>query len=93
MKTLIIYESFFGNTEKIAQAISEGLGASMNVEVCKVGDVKPEQIENADLLIVGSATRAFRPSPETKRFLSHLRATLSKGKKRPHSIREFHWKT
>ena len=33
MKALIIYESFFGNTEKIAKAIGEGIGTSMEVEV------------------------------------------------------------
>ena len=81
MKALIIYESFFGNTEKIAKAIGEGIGTSMEVEVCKVTDVKPEQLEKVDLLIVGSATRAFRPSHETKRFLSHLPANSLKGKK------------
>ena len=81
MKTLIIYESFFGNTEKVAQAIGEGLGDSAEVEVLKVADVKPKLIQNADLLIVGSATRAFRPSPETKRFLAHLPANSLKGKK------------
>jgi flavodoxin I len=81
MKALIIYESFFGNTEKIAQAIGEGLGTSTEVEICKVGDVKPEHLESVDLLIVGSATRAFSPSPETKRFLAHLPAKSLQGKK------------
>ena len=81
MKTLIIYESFFGNTEKIARAIGEGLGSSNEVEVMKIGDVKPEQLENVDLLILGSATHAFNPSPETKRFLSHLTSNSLKGKK------------
>lgn len=81
MKTLIIYESFFGNTEKIAKAIGEGLAASMEVEVCKVGDVKQDQLKGVDLLIVGSATRAFHPSPETKRFLKLIPANSLNGLK------------
>ena len=45
MKALVIYESFFGNTEKVAQAIGDALGSSMEVEVCKVSEVKPEQLK------------------------------------------------
>jgi flavodoxin I len=81
MKVLIIYESFFGNTEKIAQAIGEGLDSSRDVEVRKVGDVKQKNLEGVNLLIVGSATRAFRPSPETKRFLGRIPAKSLNGMK------------
>ena len=73
MKALIIYESFFSNTEKIAQAIGDSLGTSMEVEICKVSQVKPEQLKDLNLLIAGSATRAFSPSPGTKRFIKSIR--------------------
>ena len=74
MKALVIYESFFGNTEKITQAIGKGLGSSADVEVRKVADVQPEQLKGLDLCIVGSPTRAFSPSPGTKRFLKKIHA-------------------
>ena len=63
MKALVVYDSFFGNTEKIARAIGSALSAQGEVEVVRVKDVKPGQLAGLTLLIVGSPTRAFRPSP------------------------------
>ncbi|MEJ2649818.1 MAG: hypothetical protein P8016_15590, partial [Sedimentisphaerales bacterium] len=45
------------------------------------GDVKQKNLEGVNLLIVGSATRAFRPSPETKRFLGRIPAKSLNGMK------------
>jgi flavodoxin I len=52
MKTLIVYDSKHGNTEKIALAIGEAVGA----RVLQVGDVNPADLQGLDLLIVGSPT-------------------------------------
>ncbi len=72
MKAMIVYDSFFGNTEKIAAAIAEGLGSAPDVTVTRVGDVQPAQLQGLALLVVGSPTRAFRPSPATLTFLTGL---------------------
>ena len=72
MKTLVIYDSFFGNTEKIARAISKAFGPEEDAEMVRVGDVKPEQLAGLNLLIVGSPTRAFRPSPATAKLLKSI---------------------
>ena len=72
MKALVIYDSFFGNTEKIAQAIGDALGSSMEVKVYKVSEVKPEQLKEINLLIIGSPTRAFNPSPGIKSFIKSI---------------------
>jgi flavodoxin I len=61
MKTLIIYDSFFGNTEQIAQAIGRAIGSQQNVEVFRVSQATSEQLAGLNLLIVGSPTRGFRP--------------------------------
>ncbi|MBM3188650.1 MAG: flavodoxin family protein [Chloroflexi bacterium] len=74
MKALVIYDSIFGNTEKIAQAIGSALGAPGDVQVLRVGDVKPEQLTGLDLLIVGSPTRAFRPTATISQFLGGIPA-------------------
>jgi flavodoxin I len=78
MKTLVVYESFFGNTEKIALAIGKALGLA-DADVIKVGNVKPDQLNGLELLIVGSPTRAFQPCPETKAFLRSLQSGALKG--------------
>jgi flavodoxin I len=72
MKALVVYDSFFGNTEKIAQAIGNALGAQGDAETRRVGDVKPEQLTGLELLVVGSPTRGFRPSPAISNLLKGL---------------------
>lgn len=72
MKLLVVYDSFFGNTEKIAQAIGEALRPKGEVSVLRVGDVRPEDLTGLDWLIVGSPTRAFSPSPAIKTFLADI---------------------
>jgi flavodoxin I len=54
MKILIIYDSFFGNTEQIAQAIGKAMDSQQNVEIFRASQVKPEQLTGLNILIVGS---------------------------------------
>jgi flavodoxin len=72
MKALVIYDSFFGNTEQIAQAIGNALGSQEDVEILRVGHVKPEHLTGLNLLIVGSPTRAFSPTPAIKKLLGNI---------------------
>jgi flavodoxin len=41
MKALVVYDSVFGNTEQIAQAIGDALGSQEDVEILRVSNVKP----------------------------------------------------
>ena len=83
MKALIVYDSFFGNTEQIAcavgGAIGDGLAAQADVLTLRVGDVKPEYLAGLSLLIVGSPTRAFSASPATKAWLKALTPNSLRG--------------
>ena len=76
MKALVIYDSQFGNTAQIAQAIGQGLGAALgnpdDVQVCRIASVRPDNLAGLDLLIVGSPTQKFRPTPTTKNWLKSL---------------------
>ena len=72
MKTLVVYDSFFSNTEKIALAIGKAFGNTKEVTICKAVNVKPDMLDGLDYLIVGSPTRAFSPSPATKSFLKGI---------------------
>jgi len=81
MEALVIYDSFFGNTERIARSIGNGLGPSEDVGIVRVGDVRPEQLAGLKLLIVGSPTRAFSPSPAIKKFLKSIPKNVLKGVK------------
>ena len=68
MKTLIVYDSQYGNTEKIAQSIGEAIGSQM----VRVGDVSPTELKKFDLLIVGSPTHGGWYTPGVKGLLEAL---------------------
>ena len=63
MKALIVYDSVYGNTEKIARAIAEFITPSYEVKVLRVGEANPSELASTDLLIVGSPTHGGRPTP------------------------------
>jgi len=62
LRTMVIYDSYFGNTEQIAKAIGAALEPSEEVEVVKVSKTNPDKLTRLKYLIVGSPTRAFRPT-------------------------------
>ncbi|MFP4520839.1 MAG: flavodoxin family protein [Fibrobacterota bacterium] len=73
MKALVVFDSFFGNTEKAAVEIARNLGSREEVTVSNIKTIKPEDILSYSLLIVGSPTRAFRPSPGMSVFLKSIK--------------------
>lgn len=73
MKVLLVYDSVYGNTERIAQAIGNVLGGRNEIYVRRVGDVKPIDLAHLDLLIVGSPTQRFRATPAIKKFIDGIR--------------------
>jgi flavodoxin I len=79
MKALIIYDSMYGNTEKIAQAIGDGLTGE--VEVVRVGEVNPSELKTFDLLIFGSPVHGGRPTAALDAFLKKLPANSLKGRR------------
>lgn len=79
MKALIIYDSVYGNTEKVARAIGEALGPPDEVLVLRVGEVGPEKLAGVDLLVVGSPTQRLRPTPATNSFLDSIPSQGLKG--------------
>jgi len=81
MKVLIIYDSIFGNTEQIAQAIGNALGSQEDVEILRVSNVKLEQLTGLKLLIVGSPTRQFRPTAAINNLLKRIPKNGLKGVK------------
>lgn len=59
MHAVVIYESMFGNTEKVARAIAEGLGRDFDVKVVNVDDAPKSPAPGVDLVVVGGPTHAF----------------------------------
>ena len=81
MKILVVYDSVFGNTEKIAQAIGAALTPQGEVTTVRVSNVTLEQLTGLEFLIVGSPTRGFRPTEGITKFLKRLAINGLKGVK------------
>jgi flavodoxin len=81
MGSLIIYSSQFGNTEKIAKAIGEGLTQYGEVKVMQVAQATAIEWGSVDVLIVGSPTQGGRATKDIQDFLNNIPAGALKNKK------------
>lgn len=82
IKAIVIYDTKFGNTEKIAKALSEGMRKNgLSVDCAKIDDVDPTKLADYDMLAVGAPTHAFSISAPMKDFLKKLEKVNLQGKK------------
>jgi hypothetical protein len=58
-RALVVYESMWGNTAQIAEAISDGLGTSVDVSVVEVSQAPPAPDADITLVVTGGPTHAF----------------------------------
>lgn len=72
MKAIVVYDSVYGNTKAVAEAIGKALGTQDDVTTARVGEMAPEQLREVELLIVGSPTQKFSPLGSITRFLKRL---------------------
>lgn len=72
MNVTIVYDSVFGNTAAIAKAVADELSHAHQVRLLTVAEAKDAGVGTADLLIVGSPTRGFRPTPAMAEFVAGL---------------------
>ena len=57
MRALVVYESHWGNTELIAEAIAEGIGPE--AQALTTTAATPELVAGADLVVAGAPVMAF----------------------------------
>ena len=70
MRALVVYESMYGNTHTVAEAIAAGLDDSPEVDdvrVLAVAHAGAADVDAADLLVVGGPTHAHSMSRESTR--------------------------
>lgn len=67
MKKFVIYDSYYGNTKKIAELIAETLGE--NTRFLNATDALNMNFSQNNLIVLGSPTRAFSPSSKIKKLL------------------------
>jgi len=67
MKALVVYESMFGNSRSVAEAIAVGLGEYVEVQLVPVADAPADPGPDVDLIVAGGPTHAFSMSrPSTR---------------------------
>ena len=79
MQTVVIYDSKFGNTERIAEAIARGAARFGEVRVMSTADaigVARTLSEQPDLLLLGGPTQKRGPSPAMRAFIEALPTAL-----------------
>ena len=68
MRAVIVYESLFGNTKMLSEAIATALRAQYEVVVISASDANLEYLAEADLIVLGAPTHAHGMShPGTRR--------------------------
>jgi len=77
MKTLIVYDSAYGNTKRVAHHIATTLGPDATASRADV--LAPGALAGIDLLIAGSPTQGGQPTPAMRRWLEALPADALNG--------------
>ncbi|MDD4858645.1 MAG: flavodoxin family protein [Dehalococcoidales bacterium] len=72
MKTLVVYDSVYGSTEKIARAIAGAVTGE--VKILRASEADAADLAAVDLLIAGAPTQGGRPTPPMQEFLDKIPA-------------------
>lgn len=72
MKTLVVYASRYGNTKKIADAITEGLRRFGPVAAFAVGEAPIPVPAEFDLVVIGGPTEGHRVTPAVVEFIDRV---------------------
>ncbi len=76
MRTLVLYDSKYGNTKIIAETIAQTLEGQLAI----ITDFNPDMLTEVDLLVVGSPIHGWHASEDITKFLAHLEKSELKGK-------------
>ncbi len=80
MKVWIVHDSKFGNGKSLAEAMGGVFQKHVEVGIAHIKKVTPHEVANAkpDLIIVGTAVRAFSTSFASKTWIRGLKRELRK---------------
>ncbi len=81
MNTLVVYESQFGNTEKVAVAIAGALRAFGQAHAVRVDSAHPGGLQGVDMLVVGGPTQNRGATSGIQSFVAAI------ARERPRNLR------
>jgi len=79
MKTLVIFDSQYGNTEKIARAIAGAIKGEVKVQ--RSSEVNIADLKTYDIIVAGAPTYGGRPMPPMVEFFKKIPDSGLTGKK------------
>ena len=77
MKTLVVYDSVYGNTEIVARAIGGAIPGE--VQVLRVGQVEAGELADVDLLVIGSPTHGALPTEAAQALVERIGSPSRQG--------------
>jgi len=78
-KVLIVYDTVYGNTQKIAEGMFEGISLNRSTCITKSSEASVADLEGIDLLIVGAPTHGGNFTEAMKDYLAGMPANALKG--------------
>jgi menaquinone-dependent protoporphyrinogen IX oxidase len=80
-RALVLYHSLFGNTRAVALSLAAGIReVGVETDCLGIDEVDINQMQNYDLIAIGSPTHIIRPSKDMKEFLQRLRGLDLRGR-------------
>lgn len=79
MKSMVLYDSQYGNTRRVAEAIGGTLAEAGDASVLHADEAAQDRLAGLDLLVVGSPTQRFNPTPTITSFLNDIPAGALSG--------------
>jgi flavodoxin len=79
MNALVLYDSQYGDTERIAQTIADALAEFGEARAVRLDPGQPVQLQGVDLFIVGCPTQGWRPTPAIQSFLQEASSEELRG--------------
>jgi flavorubredoxin len=81
MRAIVLFDTLFGNTEKIAASIARGLAdAGVEARAANIKAADTGELASYDLVALGAPTQYFTASKPLKEFLALLKDVDLKGK-------------
>jgi flavodoxin len=79
MNALVLYDSQYGDTQRIAQAIANTLGDFGETRALRLDPKQPLELAGVDLFIVGCPTQGWKPTPTIQSFLEAVSSEELRG--------------
>ncbi|MDD5700495.1 MAG: flavodoxin domain-containing protein [Dehalococcoidales bacterium] len=79
LKIILVYDTAYGNTEKIARAVADGMASTGEVRLVRADKIQVNELKGADLIMIGSPTQGFRPLAPVQKLLEDIPVNSLKG--------------